>query len=145
MPFYSACMNTDEVPALGYYHQLPLPRQIHLPRNFLSQASAPLQSITDKTPQAHVVRLGKPMERPHLLLPRFCPLQRFPSHGEPLLRRVPPQSGIVAPSEFRTLSTLCSPHDLPGLFHPGPAHGVTPSRLCSLRWCRTPSRAPPPS
>jgi hypothetical protein len=34
-----------------------------------------------------------------------------------------------APSGFRTLSTLCSPHGLPSLFHPGPALGVDPSRL----------------
>jgi len=33
-------------------------------------------------------------------------------------------TGYVASSGFRTLSTLCSPHDLPGLFHPGSALGV---------------------
>jgi hypothetical protein len=35
-------------------------------------------------------------------------------------------TGYVAPSGFLTLSTPCSPHDLPGLFHPGSAHGVSP-------------------
>lgn len=40
-------------------------------------------------------------------------------------------STAVAPTGFRTLSTHCSPPDLPGLFHPGPASGVHPSRLCS--------------
>jgi hypothetical protein len=34
---------------------------------------------------------------------------------------------------FLTSSTPCSPHDLPGLFHPGPAHGVFPSRPFSPR------------
>jgi hypothetical protein len=33
-------------------------------------------------------------------------------------------AGYVAPSGFRTLSTPCSPRDLPGLFHPGSAPGV---------------------
>jgi len=54
-------------------------------------------------------------------------------------------AGYVAPSGFLTLSAPCSPHGLPGLFHPGSAFGVRPSRLCSPTWCRTPSRAPPPS
>jgi len=38
---------------------------------------------------------------------------------------------------FLTPSTRCSPHDLPGLFHPGSAHGVNPSRLYSFQRCRT--------
>ena len=40
-------------------------------------------------------------------------------------------TGYVAPLGFRTPSTLCSPRDLPGLFHPSSAPGVSPSRLCS--------------
>jgi hypothetical protein len=42
-------------------------------------------------------------------------------------------TGYVAPLGFRTPSTPCSPHDLLGLFHPSPAHGVFPSRLSSPR------------
>jgi hypothetical protein len=61
-----------------------------------------------------------------LLLPRFLPLQRFANRGEPLTSGDSHSTGYVAPSGFRTLSTLCSPHDLPGLFRPGPAHGVSP-------------------
>jgi len=34
-------------------------------------------------------------------------------------------TGYVAPPGFRTLSTLCSHRCLPGLFHPGPALGVS--------------------
>jgi hypothetical protein len=41
-------------------------------------------------------------------------------------------TGSVAPSGFLTLSAPCSPHDLPGLFHPGSAPGVT-LRGLSLR------------
>jgi hypothetical protein len=54
-------------------------------------------------------------------------------------------TGRVAPSGFRTLSTLCSPRDLPGLFHPGPAPGVRSSRPCSARDAvrRFRRRAPP--
>jgi len=65
--------------------------------------------------------------------------------GATLIRRDPNSSGYVAPSGFRTLSTLCSPRSLPDLFHPGPAHGVNPSRY-SISWqCRTPFRTPQPS
>jgi hypothetical protein len=53
-------------------------------------------------------------------------------------------TGSVASSGFCTLSTLCSPHDLPGLFHPGSALGVPLRGLFPAR-CRTPSRAPDPS
>jgi hypothetical protein len=48
---------------------------------------------------------------------------------------IPPRAshlrGYVAPSGFRTLSTPCSHHRLPGLFHPGSTLGVRPSRPCS--------------
>jgi hypothetical protein len=56
-----------------------------------------------------------------------------------------PTGGPVSSSGFRTLSTLCSPHDLLGLFHPNPAHGVLPSRLCSPRGAVRPfeRRLPP--
>jgi len=53
--------------------------------------------------------------------------------------------GCVASSGFRTLPTPCSPHGLPGLFHPGSAHGVWPFEALLLVWCRTPSRTPRPS
>jgi hypothetical protein len=46
--------------------------------------------------------------------------------------KVPPSTNSLSPSGFHNPSALCSPRDLPGLFHPGPAHGVYPSRLCSL-------------
>ena len=65
-------------------------------------------------------------------LPRFLPLQRFPSHEELLTSDGIQTTGYVAPPGFHTLSTPCSPHDLPGLFHPGTAHGVNPSRSYSL-------------
>jgi hypothetical protein len=53
------------------------------------------------------------------------PFSVLPTVGSHLTRRDPASSGYVAPSGFLTLSTLCSPHGLPGLFHPGPAHGVS--------------------
>jgi len=73
---------------------------------------------------------GQRPETPNsrLLLPRFLPLQRLLATGS----HIPPTrshlAGYVASSGFRTLATLCSPHGLPGLFHPGPAHGVYPPR-----------------
>jgi hypothetical protein len=62
----------------------------------------------------------------------------FPFSVLPVMRsHLPPvrfhRTGYVAPLGFRTPSTPCSPHDLPSLFHPGPAHGVLPSRPLSPR------------
>jgi hypothetical protein len=66
------------------------------------------------------------------------PYRVFPVWGSAIAMRLPkplcfraPKNTVVAPAGFRTLSTPCSPPDLPGLFHPGPASGVHPSRLCS--------------
>ena len=42
----------------------------------------------------------------------------------PSSNRIQP-AGSVAPSGFRTLSTLCSPCDHAGLFHPAATHGVS--------------------
>jgi hypothetical protein len=63
----------------------------------------------------------------------FVPYRVFPVWGSAITKLHPRGSAsfTVAPLGFRTLSTLCSPPDLPGLFHPGPASGVHPSRLCS--------------
>jgi len=55
------------------------------------------------------------------------PLRRVPDRGQPLVRRVANSAGSGASSAFRTLSRLSSDHDLPALFHAGPAHGVHPS------------------
>ena len=63
----------------------------------------------------------------------FCPSASCQSRGATYTRRAPPLAGYVAPPGFRTLSTLCSPRDLPSLFHPGPALGLRPSRLSSPR------------
>lgn len=56
---------------------------------------------------------------------------RFPNRAALVLPTVRSKSTAVAPTGFRTLSTHCSPPDLPSLFHPGPASGVHPPRLCS--------------
>lgn len=75
----------------------------------------------------------------------FFPYSVFPakrSHLPPTTSHV---AGYVTPPGFLTLSTFCSPDDLPGLFHPGPTHGVHPSRLFSLVRCRRPFRVSRPS
>jgi hypothetical protein len=82
--------------------------------------------------------------RPCLPLPKFLPLRRFPSLGEPPNSRGFHTVGYVAPSGFRTLSTPCSLQDLPGLFHPGPTLGVNPSRPCSSSDAGTFFRKPLP-
>jgi hypothetical protein len=91
----------------------------------LSQALAPLQSITYAPPRANRPACTDPGVRPSR---GFSPFSVFPamrSHIDPV---IPKPSGYVASSGFLTPSTLCSPHDLPSLFHPGPAHGIFPSR-----------------
>jgi hypothetical protein len=63
----------------------------------------------------------------------FFPFNVFPaarSHIHPVSFHL---TGYVAPLGFRNPSTLYSPHDLPSLFHPGPAHGVYPSGSFSPR------------
>jgi hypothetical protein len=63
----------------------------------------------------------------------FVPYRVFPAWGSAITKRFPYRfaSAVVTPSGFRTLSTFCSPPDLPGLFHPDPASGVHPSGFCS--------------
>jgi hypothetical protein len=100
--------------------------------NIPSQALAPLQSITRVSPRTSVLRdcrSNAHYRRSPLL--RFVPLRRFPSHTEPHTSDGSKTDGYVTPSGFRTLSTFCSPHDLPDLFHSGLVLGVYPSRLSS--------------
>jgi hypothetical protein len=53
------------------------------------------------------------------------PSASYQLHGATYPRRVPPLTGYVAPPGFLTLSTLCSPHSLPDIFHPSSAHGLS--------------------
>jgi len=102
----------------------------------LSQPLAPLQSLTDtfllaRSPAALVFRspLATPLTIQHL--PRFRPLQRFSSPLELHdVGDIPLPSAQVAPVEFLTLPTPCSPNNLLGLFHPKSVPGVLPPRLC---------------
>jgi hypothetical protein len=100
-------------------------------RGILSQASTPLQSFTDVTPH----RAGHPNRNPTTQNAAPSEVQSPSTYSQP--RRAtfpgsPTYPGLVAPLGFRTLSTPCSRLGLPGLFHPGPALGVLPSRLSSL-------------
>ena len=109
-------------------------------REFPSRAWALLHSFTDVTPHGRRHR--------DAYLP--CSVRgSFPFSVLPVARsHLPPAgsqpTGYVAPSGFRTLSALCSPRDLPGLFHPGSAPGV-PLRGLSPRGAVRPleRRTPP--
>jgi hypothetical protein len=94
----------------------------------LSQALAPLQSMTDTSPRyAKTPRLAfgaRPFRG-------FFPFDVFPATRSHITPVDPNPTGYVASPGFLTLPTPCSPCDLPGLFHPGPAFGVLPSRLSS--------------
>lgn len=70
----------------------------------------------------------------------FFPYSVLPATGSHQTPTSSQPVGCVASSEFRTLSTLCSPHGLPGLFHPGPAHGVCPPRPYSTNGAERPFR-----
>lgn len=110
------------------------------------QASTPLQSFTRVPRRPTISQAGEPTKQiPARSFRGFSPLQRFPSRAEPLSSGGSQPTGYVASPGFLTLSTLCSPHDLPGLFHPGPAPGVHSSRPCSSRDAvrRLQRRAPP--
>jgi hypothetical protein len=86
------------------------------------------------SPVHHRKRCDLPQQSPYRPpLPRFCPLQRFSSEVEPHIPDDSHLAGYVAPSRFLAPSTLCSPPSLSSLFHPDPALGVHPSRLCSSR------------
>jgi len=98
----------------------------------LSQALAHLQSITRTSPQecCRVAYAHSPCP-----FRGSSPLQRLSIAKSPTLSGMPDSSHtaeLVAPPGFLTLSTPCSLGDLPGLFHPGSAHGVRPSRPFSF-------------
>jgi hypothetical protein len=93
------------------------------------------------SPVHHRKRCDLPQQSPYRPpLPRFCPLQRFSSEVEPHIPDDSHLAGYVAPSRFLAPSTLCSPPSLSSLFHPDPALGVHPSRLCSSRDAVRPRR-----
>jgi hypothetical protein len=109
-----------------------MPQYLYDIGSALSQAWLPFRVSPIRTAPRSNARQANLRHCCCALLPRFLPLRRFPSHGEPPNPNVSHDAGCVAPSGFRTLSTPCSPHDLPSLFHPGPVLGVNPSRFSSL-------------
>lgn len=104
-----------------------------LGRNPLTGLDSPSE-FHQSTPQPVAIHLVQALlESFLLLLPRFLPLQRIANDKEPLSSDGSQTTGHVSSSGFCTLSTLCSPPDLPSLFHLGPVLGVLPSRLLSAR------------
>jgi hypothetical protein len=70
----------------------------------------------------------------------LSPCDVFPATGSDAcvcVRGCTRSADAFASSGFRTLSTLCSPRNLPSLFHPGPVFGVRPSRPSLRIWRRT--------
>jgi len=118
--------------AFEVFTPLLFPALTRAPGNPLTSFGSSTECHQHNTASFPALSAQAPEKKPfHPLLPRFFPLQRFASHGEPHNPASPTSSGSVAPSGFLTLSTPCSPRDLPGLFHPGSAHGVHPSRPSS--------------
>jgi hypothetical protein len=109
---------------------LRLPRRRPSPSNQCVETSSHRLWLPYRVSPVHHrdrATLPKPRSsaRPFRGLFPFSVFTATQSHLDPV---DPNPSGSVAPSGFLTLSTLCSPRDLPGLFHPDPAHGVLPSR-----------------
>jgi hypothetical protein len=114
-------------------------------QGILSQASASLQSVTDANSRSCPSTLLPTCHNQLRTFRGFVPYSVLPvmrSHFTPATSHV---AGYVTPTGFLSLSTSCSPHNLPGLLHPGPAHGVHPSRFHSLQRCRRLFRASQPS
>jgi hypothetical protein len=127
------CAEAPPTSTLRFLRRRPSPilanQRISLLRLWLPYRVSPIHHH-----ERPVFTAGEPTHKtPRPPLPRFCPRQRFPSRAEPHTPDGSHTAGYVAPSGFLTLSTLCSPRDLPGLFHPGPALGVRPSRPSSSR------------
>jgi hypothetical protein len=98
----------------------------------LSQTSASLQSFTDAYRTVHF-RFRRTFSFSALHFFRgLVPCDVFPAAGSNLHPTTSQAIGYVTPSGFRTLSTPCSPHNLPGLFLPGSVSGVNPPRFYSL-------------
>lgn len=93
---------------------------------------APLQSFTLAPPCAAYSGLspGNPAAHPFR---GFLPFSVLPAARSYLISVSFHLTDYVASLGFRTPSTLCSPHGLPGLSHPGSALGILPSRLFSPR------------
>lgn len=109
---------------------LPYP-SIRKLKGILSQASAPVQSVIRTSRQVVSIFGPKSQVQSTCSFRGFVPYSVY-NHKELHTSNGSQTAGYVAPSEFLTLSTPCSPHGLLGLFHPSPAHGVHPSRFYSL-------------
>lgn len=70
-----------------------------------------------------------------LTLLSFHPLQRLRNRGS--VGRGPTTPATVRPQRFTRSRRLAPPETLPGLFHPGNAHGVRPSGLSSSQEARS--------
>jgi hypothetical protein len=102
----------------------PSPQRSTL-RGILSQALAPLQSITDAPPYTarFPTLAGKSHRAP---LPRFFPLQRFASRVEPLNpRELPPHGLELRPWAFSTLRRFAPHTTCRAYFIPDPLMGFS--------------------
>jgi len=119
------CRLADQMPK---HPGAPTSRRPHRGPSRRSRASGvPLSGLGPPT-QFHRLHTARPGGTEMPTLP--CSVRgSFPYSVLPVARsHLPPAgsqpTGYVASPGFRTLSTPCSPRDLPGLFHPGSALGV---------------------
>jgi hypothetical protein len=104
-----------------------------------SLATSPL--LTSRAPSGHAGGRRRSHGATGSTLPGFRPLQRM--RGSRFGHRELRHGARHLPSSaFRTLSTACTPPHRPGLFHPGNAHGVSPTGLRSSPGSRDLSRGP---
>jgi len=121
--------------ALGHFRHCRLPSPIKAPGDPLTDSGSPPEFYQRHTAGFEPSdTLAKDQRHRTVACSSrgFFPYSVFPATGSHIVPTRSHLAGYVASSGFRTLTTLCSPHGLPGLFHPGPAHGVYPPRPSSL-------------
>lgn len=111
-----------------------------------SAESSPLRFGLSCTvsPTSHCTAGGTEMPDPSCSVRGSFPFSVLPVARSHLTPAGSQPAGYVASPGFRTLSTLCSPHDLPGLFHPGSAPGVPLRGLSPRGAVRSLERRTPP-
>jgi hypothetical protein len=123
----------------------PAPKGLIAAWEILSQALAPLQSVTNATPPL-CLSLAPGQTQTHGSSRGFFPFSVFSAAESHLPPASSHLAGYVAPSGFGYPLDALLPLQPAGLLSSRlRSWGFRPTRFCSSRQCRTPSRAPPPS
>jgi len=111
----------------------PFRRRSGIPVHPAGQKPSPLTTplSTSRAPSGHVPKGRRRSSSEDRLHPPRLPAPSAHAASRIRSTRVCRARHLPSPA-FRTLSTACTPRGLPGLFHPGSAHGVQVSRVLLL-------------